>query len=495
VIKRAPTPGRLAVMAVFALGCFGLLLYLWLAFGGPAPLKPKKYRAYANFPEATQLATQADVRIAGVSVGKVVSVEPAPHGNRTRATIEIEEKYAPIPKNTHAILRLKSLLGETYVQLSSGDKRSGSLQDGGSLPSAAVSDTVQLDEILKTFKPSTAKAWQTWQQATALAVHGRGDDINSAFGNLPEFADTSDRLLQTLDAQSAAVRQTISTTGDFFRELSDRKGQLSGLIKSSNEFFGTVAKRNEKFADVFRELPRFERESRETLPALTAFGKRSEPVVRQLQPVADQMSPTFAALEDLAPEWKGFFNRLGPIVTASEKGLPAFKTVLKELPPLLDDFQPWLRNVTPMVRQISASKREVASFFANTTAATLYRDNDDGTNRLGGAQSVHSLRAGQTLNPTALAYYPRPIGSSRNNAYPFPGALGDLAEGLRVLNPAECANGDPAAPTSSDPPQLTALVQQYAFRTDSRAVARPACKGQGNYPGFTTQFPQLRADP
>ena len=39
-------------MVVFALSCFGLLLFLWLAFGGPIPLKPKGYRVSASFAEA-----------------------------------------------------------------------------------------------------------------------------------------------------------------------------------------------------------------------------------------------------------------------------------------------------------------------------------------------------------------------------------------------------------------------------------------------------------
>jgi phospholipid/cholesterol/gamma-HCH transport system substrate-binding protein len=50
-------------MAVFTLSCFGLLLYLWSAFGGPVPLKPHGYRFHASFAEATQLAQEADVRI------------------------------------------------------------------------------------------------------------------------------------------------------------------------------------------------------------------------------------------------------------------------------------------------------------------------------------------------------------------------------------------------------------------------------------------------
>ena len=39
-----PSVSRVLVMVVFALSCFGLLLFLWLSFGGPIPLKPKGYR-------------------------------------------------------------------------------------------------------------------------------------------------------------------------------------------------------------------------------------------------------------------------------------------------------------------------------------------------------------------------------------------------------------------------------------------------------------------
>ena len=58
-------------MAGFALSCFGLLLFLWLAFGGPIPLQPKGYRFNIAFREAATLSQEADVRISGVSVGKV----------------------------------------------------------------------------------------------------------------------------------------------------------------------------------------------------------------------------------------------------------------------------------------------------------------------------------------------------------------------------------------------------------------------------------------
>src|SRR6059058_2083810 len=97
--KQAPTLGRMLVMVGFALSCFGLLLFLWLAFGGPIPLKPKGYRFKVSFSEATQLAVEADVRISGVPVGKVKTVEPDKQTGRSEAVIEMEPRYAPVPSD------------------------------------------------------------------------------------------------------------------------------------------------------------------------------------------------------------------------------------------------------------------------------------------------------------------------------------------------------------------------------------------------------------
>ena len=103
--KEGPSVGRIAAMVIFALSCFGLLTFLWISFGGAVPLKPKQYQLTINFPEATTLAEAADVRIAGVTVGKVRSKDLDKELNRTRVILRIDPKYAPIPKDTKAILR------------------------------------------------------------------------------------------------------------------------------------------------------------------------------------------------------------------------------------------------------------------------------------------------------------------------------------------------------------------------------------------------------
>src|SRR5580658_10147449 len=170
--KRAPTLGNILVIAMFVLSCFGLLLFLWESFGGPVPLKAKGYRFTIAFPQALQLAEQADVRISGVPVGHVVSFKLGKDG-RTEAMIEMDHQYAPVRANMHAILRTKTLLGETYVQLNPEGNTGPYIKDNGRLPNGQVEPTVTLDQILSLFNPKVRNDFKIWQQASAASFEGR----------------------------------------------------------------------------------------------------------------------------------------------------------------------------------------------------------------------------------------------------------------------------------------------------------------------------------
>src|SRR5215210_2904746 len=182
--KNAPSLGRILTMVIFTLSCFGLLLFLWLSFGGPIPLQPEGYRFRVAFPEAETLAEEADVRIAGVDGGKVKTKELDAGGARTVVEMELEDEYAPIPEDTQAILRQKTLLGETYVELTPGDPATGMLAEGGELDDSSVEETVELDEILRIFSPRTKAAFRAWVHESAKSIEGgTSQDLNDAIGN------------------------------------------------------------------------------------------------------------------------------------------------------------------------------------------------------------------------------------------------------------------------------------------------------------------------
>src|SRR5437660_5300876 len=246
--KTAPTFGRLLTMVVFALSCFGLLLFVWVSFGGTVPLKPKGYRFQVAFPEAAQLGPEADVRIAGVTVGKVVAKERDPLGNRTLATIQMDQRFAPIPADTKAILRQKTLLGETYVELAPGTPGAPKLKEGARLDNSRVAGTVEFDEILNTFDGPTRRAFRIWQQQMGAAIGPHGQDLNDAVGELPTFLDRGTDLLQVLDTDRAALRRLVKNTGVVFGALTQRQQQLHNLIVNTHDVFQTTARHEQNLA-------------------------------------------------------------------------------------------------------------------------------------------------------------------------------------------------------------------------------------------------------
>jgi phospholipid/cholesterol/gamma-HCH transport system substrate-binding protein len=492
VQKQVPSLGRILVMVGFALSCFGLLLFLWLAFGGPTPLKPKGYRFKVSFGEGTQLAKEADVRISGVPVGKVKDIQTNEQSGRSDATIELEDTYAPLPEDAHAILRQKTLLGETYVELTPGTPGRRTVPENGRLSTGQVAPTVELDEIFRAFDPRTRDDFRTWQQQSALSILGRGQDLSDAFGNLAPFAQDTEQLLRVLNSQQGAVQRLVRNTGEVFDALSERDHQLAHLITNSNRVFATTAQRDRDLAETFKALPTFERESTITVRRLTRFALDTNPLVTALRPAAREMSPTFVALQRLAPDLQALFSSLGPLNKAGVKGLPATEAFLRQLTQLLPEFDPFLKQLNPILDGASLYKDDLSAFFANSVGAT----NASGP-VAGSPDLVKYLRTTNPLNPEALAQYPVRVGTNRPNPYRFPLATLELPQGMPVFEDRQCGRGnqftiDPLQTLL--PAQLINNVNKFAL--DDGTVAAPPCRKQARFSvqGRITQYPQVGPD-
>jgi virulence factor Mce-like protein len=492
VIKQAPTPGRIIAMLAFTLSCVGILLFLWLSFGGTIPLKPQGYRVHVLIPEAANLAQEADVRISGVPVGKVKSKTVNTQAAATDVTLEIDHQYAPIPKDTKAILRQKTLLGETYVELAPGDKSSGSIADGGRIPRMQVAPTVELDEIFRGFNAETRTAFQQWMIEQGRAVKNHGQDLNDALGNLAPFAEDADTLLQILNEDQGDVRRLIRNTGDVFAALTERRGQLRSLITNSNRVFETTAARDKELQETFRVFPTFLEESRKTLTRVTAFANNANPLVTQLRPAARELSPTLVELEKLAPDLRGLFRDINPLVDVSKTGLPATSEFLDELRPLLDATDPFLRNLNPMLEWIGLYKHEITAFFSNDVAATQ-------ASSLGADQKtqLHYLRTTNPLNPENLAIYPHRIASNRSNPYVAP--LGYKTLPIKVFGKYLCTTNPvptilPTAVGDLLPQSLLDLIDRFAYAGAGSNIPAPPCEEQaplGNQIGQSGKYPHI----
>lgn len=478
-------------MAAFSASCIGLLLFLWISFGGTVPFAPQGYRLKAEFRDAVQLAQQSDVRISGVSVGRVVSVSLDRRTGLTKAVIQIDSKYAPRPADTRAILRQKSLLGETYVELSPGSHSAPTLPDGATLPRGQIAPTVQLDQILSTFDPTTRKAFSTWMRQGGIALTNRGQQFNAAIATLYPFATNVDSVLSVLNRDSAATRALLSDGGQVFGALARSPAQLQGFVRNSNAVFASTAARNQELAAAIRAFPAFTVATRQTIARVHQFATLANPLVTELRPAARALTPTLQATVKLAPELRSLLVNIGPLTQASKAGVPAFEGFLNASVPWLARLKPYLGNFVPIFNYINSYKREIAAFFANSTATTQAT-----TQNITQTKLLHYLRISNPVNPEALTSYPRRLESNRGNPYPAPGVYGQLLTGLPVFGGYLCTSNPQPSIGPAVPANLaTVLANVYYTKTPGG----PPCKAQGPLGTATTgqhqAFPQLKPLP
>jgi virulence factor Mce-like protein len=487
-------------MVAFALSCFGILVFLWLNFGGSVPLKPKGYRVTVAFPDATQLAQEADVRISGVRIGRVKTLEPNQRTGLTDTELEIDARYVPIPRDTRAILRQKTLLGETYVELSPGTPSSGAVEDGGRLAAGNVSETVELDEILRTFDPETRAQFSIWMDQAGAAALDNAESLNDALGLLTPFAENTSDVLEVLNQQSDATQRFIRDTGEVFSALSARRGQLRELISNSNQVWAALARRDQQLAETFRIFPTFLREGRETTRRLTRFAEDTNPLVNQLRPAARQLSPTLINLDALSPDLRGLFDDLGPLVRVSRAGLPATEQVLDNTRPILARLPSFLRQLTPVVDYLGLYKSEITSLLGNDAAATQAVD----TGFNDASQQLHYLRTANPTNPEMIAGWPFRLNTNRSNPYTEPGGYRKLAsEGhLEVFGSYLCTTNPWTPPPTANQfmNQITSdLVAEFVFGVPENVNKAPPCDPQtplGRLAGQDGKlFPQLQPLP
>ncbi len=481
----SPSIAKIATMVLFALSCIGLLLFLWLSFGGTIPFNPEGYRFEVPFPDASQLADQADVRIAGVSVGKVVAKQLDPRGNRTLVTVQMDKQFAPIHKDAQAILREKTILGETYVQLTPGTPKSPILPDGGQLAPGNVQSAVQLDQIFNALNPQTRAAFRQWQQELAVAVKGNDQNLSNVFGNLPTFAADLTDLVQVLDIQHTAVTNLVRNGGTVFAALSQNQSALHNLITSGETTFATTAANNQAIINTFHVFPTFLHETKLTMAQLQSFSLNTDPLIKELVPVAQNLGPTLKSVRILSPYLKSFFYNLGPLITASKTGLPAYSNVLNGTTPLLASLGPFLEQLNPILTWLSLHQQLISDFISD--GATGFSPT---TSSFGG--TGHYLRQFGPVGPETLSYASNRDADNRGNTYPpptwlaGPGAFsaGGKFPGSFALPSWDCNNAGGPKPASGSATQFT-QGQQACW------VAPPLDNliGQNN----ASKFPQLQA--
>lgn len=411
----APTPRQLLIPGAFVLACVVLSILTWLSFGGSLPLQPAGYRITIPLPDASNLYPGADVRMAGVTIGKVISVRRT--AATAAATVQLDAGDAPLRSGARALLRTKSLLGEGYLELAPGPVDAPLLRDGAWLRASHVAHQQSLDDVLQTFSPTTRARLRQLIKGLSAAVADRSQALNDALGDAAPATANLATVMQTIGGQQADLRQLVAGSAAVLNALGGREGTLRAAVTAGDQLLSTTAQRDRALAATIAAFPAFLAQLRASAQTLGAASGDLDRAAVTLAPVARPLVPALQEVSSVAPQFRALFAELPPVLRVGERGLPAARRIFRAAPPALEQLYPAARQVIPVLQLLGAVRSSMITTFANVAAVF------NGT-YVGPGQRILDYVNGwiQFWNESISGWVKR-LPTHRGNTYPKPGAV------------------------------------------------------------------------
>jgi virulence factor Mce-like protein len=435
----------------FALACVVLTIATWVSFGGSLPFQPEGYRIYLPLPRATNIYQDTSVRIAGISVGKVVGVSRS--GARgARALIELKPQFAPVRTGATAIVRAKTLLGEGYIEIAPGSPDAPPVPDGGTLGAGQVKPTEQLFDVLRTFTPPTRARIRSMFAGLAAATLNRSQALSDSIAYAGPTADNLATIAETLDGQGASLTHLVADTGTVLSALGRRAGVIETAVRAGNDVLAVTAQRNQALRATIVAFAPFLHELRAASTTLGAASGDIGAGVGALERATPQLVPAVTAIDRATPTFRELFLKLPPVLAAGDQELPALNRILDTGQLTLGALYGAMRQLIPVLQLISLDRTSVIGSLANSGQI------QNGVMMAPGIGPTHYAAGAVTLWNESLGGWVKKLPTNRSNPYPGPNSEADIAHGgLRAFDCRNTGNEEYLPPTGTGAPPC--LVQ------------------------------------
>lgn len=230
---------------------------------------------HATFSDASRLKGGQDVRIAGVPVGTVEDISLNPD-NTVDVAFTVNEKYQ-LYTSTKAVVRYENLVGDRYLEITSGPGDLVKLPRGGTITNTEAA--LDLDALLGGLRP---------------VLKGLdGDKIN----------EISNAVIELLQGQGGALSSMLSSTSAFTQNLAARDQLIGDVITNLNTVLGTV---DEKGAEFDASVDRLQQ-------LLTGLAEGRDPIAGAIGPLAQAEVDLTEMLQESRRPVQGVIENARPL--------------------------------------------------------------------------------------------------------------------------------------------------------------------------------------
>jgi phospholipid/cholesterol/gamma-HCH transport system substrate-binding protein len=358
---------------------------------------------YATFEDTPAMNPEnaPEVRIAGVPVGDVSSATIDDEGHALIG-IAIDSQYK-VFDNARVVLRPKSPLNESYVELSPGQPPGKPLPEGGVLPIGNSARPIQVDEVLGHLDGNTRYALTSLLAESDAALAHAPD-------RLPGGLAATDQLLKDLRPVSEAMKtrrdtlqRIITSLSQISTAIGSNDQRLSSLAASLHTTSDTLDQRDSAVDGALAQLPGFAEQ-------LKLATQSAGELTTQLDPTLDNLKKASGSFPDSLARFNDTIDELGDTVDAAKPVADKAKPVISGLRPFVRDLRgamPHINNLTDQLPPITEAMLpyldDLGAFVYNTRSESSLRDGTGGLHRAVAQLSAESVSGLAPMLPALKA--------------------------------------------------------------------------------------------
>ncbi len=268
---------------------------------------------HANFTDASRLKAGEDVRIAGVPVGSVKSVK-LKGDNTVDVKFTLNERYQ-LYTSSRAVIRYQNLVGDRYMEITSGPGELRKLPAGGTVVLANTQPALDLDALLGGLRPVVkgldGKKVNEITAAMIEALQGQGGALSDLLSNTGSFSQTladRDQLIGDTITNLNTVLATVDSKGSQFNTSIDQLQQLiTGLAEGRDPIAGAIGPLASAENDLTEMLQKSRRPVQGVIENARPFAQRMYERRAEVNPVIENLAENYLRLNALGA-YGAFFN-------------------------------------------------------------------------------------------------------------------------------------------------------------------------------------------
>ncbi|OBA85690.1 MULTISPECIES: MCE family protein [Mycobacteriaceae] len=268
---------------------------------------------HANFTDASRLKAGEDVRIAGVQVGSIKSVK-LKNDNTVDVKFTLNDRYQ-LYSSSRAVIRYQNLVGDRYMEITSGPGELRKLPAGGTVVLANTQPALDLDALLGGLRPVVkgldGKKVNEITAAMIEALQGQGGALSDLLSNTGSFSQTladRDQLIGDTITNLNTVLATVDSKGSQFNTSIDQLQQLiTGLAEGRDPIAGAIGPLASAENDLTEMLQKSRRPVQGVIENARPFAQRMYERRAEVNPVIENLAENYLRLNALGA-YGAFFN-------------------------------------------------------------------------------------------------------------------------------------------------------------------------------------------